>query len=220
VIGLLAAGRSGSARLSMAALGAHCDDIAIGAGGTLLTVCVARPGIRVDALVLSGGGTAREDEEHAALADFCPGADLRLTVLKLPDGRAPAHWDEVKSAVEDLRARTDPDLLFAPNRADAHQDHRTLAELVPTAFRDHLVFGYEIVKWDGDLGRPNGYQPLAPEVAEAKVTLLQRHYPSQRHLPWYDREAFLGLARLRGIECRERYAEAFHLDKITLNLSG
>ncbi|MGW3731243.1 PIG-L family deacetylase, partial [Streptomyces sp. NPDC000851] len=37
------------------AVGAHCDDIAIGAGGTLLTLCRARPGIRVDALVLSGG---------------------------------------------------------------------------------------------------------------------------------------------------------------------
>ena len=39
------------------ALGAHCDDIAIGAGGTLLTLCADRPGLRVDALVLSGGGT-------------------------------------------------------------------------------------------------------------------------------------------------------------------
>jgi len=204
----------------LALLGAHCDDIAIGAGGTLLTVCSARPGARVDALVLSGGGTHREDEEHAALADFCPGADLRLTVLKLPDGRAPAHWDEVKTAVEDLRARTDPHVLLAPHRADAHQDHRTLAELVPTAFRGHLALGYEIVKWDGDLGRPSAYQPLTPEVAEAKVALLQRHYPSQRHSPWYDREAFLGLARIRGIECRSRYAEAFYVDKITLDLGA
>lgn len=54
------------------AVGAHCDDIAIGAGGTLLTVCLARPGVRVDALVLSGGGGEREREERAALAAFCP----------------------------------------------------------------------------------------------------------------------------------------------------
>jgi LmbE family N-acetylglucosaminyl deacetylase len=204
----------------IAAVGAHCDDIAIGAGGTLLALCAANPGVRVDALVLSGGGTEREDEERAALAAFCPGAQLRLTVLKLPDGRLPAHWDEAKSAVEELRAQTDPDLLFAPWRGDAHQDHRGLAELVPTAFRDHLVLGYEIVKWDGDLGRPNAYQPLSAEHAEAKVALLHEHYPSQLQRPWYDREAFLGLARLRGIECRARYAEAFHVDKITLTLSG
>jgi hypothetical protein len=56
-------------------------------------------------------------------------------------------------------------------------------------------------------------------VAEAKVELLLRHYPSQRAKPWYDREAFLGLARLRGIECHTRYAEAFHLSKLTFDLS-
>ncbi|MFD0886160.1 PIG-L family deacetylase, partial [Streptosporangium algeriense] len=179
-------------------------------------------GFRVDAVpfLLSGGGTEREEEEHAALTAFCPGADLRLTVLKMPDGRLPAHWEEAKAAVEDLRAGTDPDLVFAPNPADAHQDHRGLAKLVPTVFRGHQALGYEIVKWDGDLGRPSVYQPLTPEVAEAKVTLLQQHYPSQRQRPWYDREAFLGLARIRGIECQARYAEAFYTNKMTLDLAG
>jgi LmbE family N-acetylglucosaminyl deacetylase len=200
------------------AVGAHCDDIAIGAGGTLLTLCLARPGIRVDALVLSGGGSEREQEERAALAAFCPGAELRLTVLKLPDGLLPARWEEAKAAVEELRARTDPDLVLAPRTEDAHQDHRGLARLIPTAFRDHLVLGYEIAKWDGDLGRMGAYQPLSPEVAEQKVRLLQEHYPSQRHRAWYDREAFLGLARIRGIECHARYAEAFAVTKLTLKL--
>ncbi|MEU6120441.1 PIG-L deacetylase family protein [Streptomyces sp. NPDC047123] len=202
----------------IAAVGAHCDDIAIGAGGTLLTLCRARPGLRVDALVLSGGGSDREQEERAALAAFCPGADLRLTVLKLPDGRMPAHWEEAKAAVEELRAQTDPDLILAPRTEDAHQDHRGQARLITTAFRDHLVLGYEIVKWDGDLGRPQAYQPLSPETAEEKVRLLQEHYPSQRHRPWYDREAFLGLARIRGIECHARYAEAYAVTKLTLDL--
>jgi LmbE family N-acetylglucosaminyl deacetylase len=204
----------------IAAVAAHCDDLAIGAGGTLLTVCAARPGVRVDALVLSGGGTERADEEAAALADFCPGADLRLTVLKLPDGRLPAYWAEAKAAVEELRGRTDPDLLLAPHTGDAHQDHRGLAEIVPTAFRDHLILGYEIAKWDGDLGRPTAYRPLTHEVAQAKADLLMRHYPSQHGRSWYDREAFLGLARIRGIECQSRYAEAFHVTKLTLDLTG
>ncbi|MEO3848299.1 PIG-L deacetylase family protein [Streptomyces sp. B8F3] len=204
----------------IAAVGAHCDDIAIGAGGTLLTLCQAHPGIRVDALVLSGAGGEREQEERAALAAFCPGADLRPTVRGLPDGRLPAHWAEAKAAVEELRGRIEPELVLAPRTDDAHQDHRGLARLVTTAFRDHLVLGYEIAKWDGDLGRPVAYQPLSPETAERKARLLEEHYPSQHHRPWYDREAFLGLARIRGIECHERYAEAFAVTKLTLNLGG
>jgi LmbE family N-acetylglucosaminyl deacetylase len=213
--------RLGPGRIDrVVALGAHCDDIAIGAGGTLYAMCAARPGLRVDVLVLSGGGTEREDEERAALAAFCPGADLDVTVLKLPDGRLPAHWDEAKNALEDLRRRGEPDVVFAPRTDDAHQDHRGLAQLVPTAFRDHLVLGYEIVKWDGDLGHPNAYQPLSPDLAEKKISLLQQHYASQRHRPWYDREAFLGLARIRGIECQARYAEAFAVTKQILDLEG
>lgn len=202
------------------ALAAHCDDLAIGAGGTLLALCSGRPGLRVEVLVLSGGGTEREEEETAALADFCPGAALGVSVLKLPDGRMPAHWHEAKVALEELRARTDPDLILAPHTGDAHQDHRTLAELVPTAFRNHLALGYEIPKWDGDLGRPGLYQPLPPELARHKAELLARHYPSQHGRSWYDEETFLGLARIRGIECGHRYAEAFHTGKLTLDLAG
>ena len=71
--------------------------------------------------MLSGGGTEREDEERAALAAFCPGADLQITVLKIPDGLLPAHWDEAKEALKDLHAAGQPDLLLAPNRFDAHQ---------------------------------------------------------------------------------------------------
>ncbi|MFC3965562.1 PIG-L deacetylase family protein [Nocardia jiangsuensis] len=209
------------ARLTeIALLGAHCDDIAIGAGATLLTLARAHPGLRVRALVLSGGGTAREAEERAALESFCPGADLTLTVLDVPDGRVPAHWARVKDALAAFRRSTEPELVFAPHRGDAHQDHRTLAELVPTEFRNHLVLGYEIPKWETDTPRPTALHPVAPEVAAEKAALLARHYPSQAQRHWFDTELFLGLARLRGVQCYAPYAEGFLLDKIVLDVGS
>ncbi len=90
-----------------------------------------------------------------------------------------------------------------------HQDHRTIGEIVPTVFRDQLYLGYEIPKWDGDLGRPSMYVPLSAEMARQKVELLHKCYPSQHGRDWWDDEVFLGLARLRGMECRAPYAEAF-----------
>ncbi|UQS24411.1 PIG-L family deacetylase [Amycolatopsis thermalba] len=203
---------------SVALLGAHCDDLAIGAGGALLTLCADRPDLAVHALVLSGGGTARAAEEQAALTEFCAPAHVELTVLDLPDGRMPAHWDAVKEAVTALRGRVTPDLVFAPQPGDRHQDHRLLAEIAPTVFRDQLVLGYEILKWDGDLGQPTVYQPLTDEIAETKADLLAKHYPSQHGRDWYTRDAFLGLARLRGVQQHTRYAEAFYVDKLALTL--
>ena len=96
---------------------------------------------------------------------------------------------------------------------DAHQDHRTIAEIVPTVFRDQLYLAYEIPKWDGDIGRPSMYVPLSAETACRKVELLHKCFPSQRNRDWWDDEVFLGLARLRGMECRARYAEAFRCAK-------
>ncbi|MFB9909155.1 PIG-L deacetylase family protein [Allokutzneria oryzae] len=204
---------------SVVALGAHCDDIAIGAGGTLLAACAASPGLKVTALVLSGGGTKREEEERAALAAFCPGAELDVEVLDLPDGRIPAHWDRAKEALESLSRKVSPDVVIGPAKHDAHQDHRALARLVPSAFRDQLVLGYEIVKWDSDMAQPVAFVPLAAGTALRKVELLDACYPSQRARDWFDAETFLGLARMRGVQCRSRYAEAFFVDKVVLGVS-
>ncbi len=203
----------------MLLLGAHCDDIAIGAGGALLELCRAHPGVTVTALVLTGGGSLREEEERAALAAFCPGAKLDVTVLDLPDGRVPTRWERAKLALEELRTHGEPDLVLAPSAHDAHQDHRTLAELVPTVFRDHLTLGYEILKWDGDLAQPSVYLPLAEPVLREKIAKLHEHYGSQRDRMWFDVETFGGLARIRGVQCHARYAEAFHVEKMVLGVA-
>src|SRR2546423_12833809 len=95
--------RSGHPR-AIVALGAHCDDIAIGAGGSLFTLCSANPGVRVDALGLSGGGTERGDEERAPLAPFCPRAGALLTVLKMPHRPLPCALGRGKQTPQDPRA--------------------------------------------------------------------------------------------------------------------
>ncbi|MEH3156089.1 MAG: PIG-L family deacetylase [Gordonia paraffinivorans] len=198
---------------AIAVLGAHCDDIAIAVGGTLLTLAKTHPDTRVHALVLGGRGTTREDEERAALAAFCGPMPLEVTVGDIPDGMAPAHWGAVKETVRTFARTCAPDVVFAPQRHDAHQDHRLLAEIVPTEFRDHLVLGYEIPKWEGDLPSPTVFHPLDTAVAQEKSRLLHEHYPSQVGRDWFDDETFLGLSRLRGVMCRAPHAEAFVVEK-------
>ncbi|MGN2637409.1 PIG-L deacetylase family protein [Nocardia takedensis] len=204
----------------IAILGAHCDDIAIGMGATLLTLTRAHPELRVRALVLSGAGTPRAAEERKALEAFCANADLELTVLDVPDGRAPAHWSRVKDALARFRRGVEPQVVFAPQRHDAHQDHRMLAELVPTEFRDHLILGYEILKWETDTPRPDVLHPVSPELVREKAALLRQCYPSQTQRDWFDDEAFLGLARIRGVQCHAAYAEGFVLDKAVMDFGN
>uniref|UniRef100_UPI000829E059 PIG-L deacetylase family protein n=1 Tax=Aldersonia kunmingensis TaxID=408066 RepID=UPI000829E059 len=155
-----------------------------------------------------------------ALAAFCPGADLQLTVLDIPDGRGPGHWDRIKDALFAFRQTCEPQLVFGPQREDAHQDHRLLAELLPTEFRDHLTLGYEILKWESDTPRPNVFHPLTTNIAEEKARLLHKHYRSQVAHDWFDEQSFLGLSRLRGVQCRSQHAEAFIAEKMVLNFGS
>ena len=204
---------------SVVLIGAHPDDIEIGAGGLLLSLAAAHPTVRVH-YVLASGTEDRQAEARTAAAAFLPDADLTFGLHNLPDGRLPAHWDEVKEIMLGARAVLDPDLVVCPAPNDAHQDHRLLAEQAPTVFRNQVVLHYEIPKWDGDLARRNVYLPLPDEVARRKAELLHASFPSQKGRDWWDDEVFLGLARLRGMECRSRYAEAFDCTKAVLSLSS
>jgi LmbE family N-acetylglucosaminyl deacetylase len=203
-------GLPSGAPLSVLAIGAHPDDIEIGAGGLLLGLAQDRPRVRYT--VLTGTAERHQEARNAAHA-FMPEADLAIELFDLPEGRLPAAWGTVKEILEGIAGLCSPDVIIAPSSDDAHQDHRTIAEIVPTVFRDQLYLAYEIPKWDGDISRPSMYVPLSPETARRKVELLHKCFPSQRNRDWWDDEVFIGLARLRGMECRARYAEAFTCTK-------
>jgi LmbE family N-acetylglucosaminyl deacetylase len=201
--------------LSILAVGAHPDDIEIGAGGTLLSLAAHHPGLRVRYVVLTGTAE-RQLEARSAASAFLPDRDVTVEMHDLAEGRLPAEWAAVKNVLEGVASSCVPDVVLAPSADDLHQDHRTIAEIIPTVFRDQLYLAYEIPKWDGDLGRPSVYVPLSADLAKRKTELLHKCYPSQLGRDWWDDEVFLGLARLRGMECRAPYAEAFRCAKSVL----
>ncbi|MBI5320213.1 PIG-L deacetylase family protein [Bradyrhizobium sp.] len=205
-------------RLSVLCLGAHSDDIEIGAGATLLGLM--ERGVRLDVhwCVLSGGGV-RDDEARKSAMDFlAKAASAEIEIKSFRDGFFPEQGEAVKQWFESLKGRIDPDLILTHRRDDAHQDHRQVCQLTWNTFRDHQILEYEIPKWDGDIGQPNVYVPVSVAALERKIELLMAHFGSQRSKQWFDDETFRGLARIRGMECRapERYAEAFFARKVAL----
>jgi LmbE family N-acetylglucosaminyl deacetylase len=161
----------------------------------------------------------REDEALRSAGDFLAGASsTRIDIMHFKDGLFPSQGEEIKAWFEALKERTRPDIILTHARDDAHQDHREVGRHTWNTFRDHLILEYEIPKWDGDLGQPNLYLPVAASLLERKIGLLTKHFGTQRSKHWFDDETFRGLARLRGMECRapERYAEAFFARKVLL----
>ena len=205
-------------RLRVLALGCHSDDIEIGAGGTLMRLLAAHPALDVHWVVFSAHG-ARVDEARASAEDLLAGSSApRVDVHGFRDGYFPYDGAQVKDVFEALKDDPAPDLILTHHRQDLHQDHRLVCELTWNTFRDHVVLEYEIPKWDGDLGaaRPQMYWPVPAELVRRKYELLAEHYPSQHGHDWFREDTFSALARLRGMECREDYAEAFGCPQLVL----
>ena len=99
----------------IAVVGAHCDDIAIGMGGTLLTLAENRPGLRVRGLVLSGGGTEREVEERGrAGARSVPVPTSRSRSSTYRTGVHRRTGNESRISSSDFRRSCNPDVVFGP----------------------------------------------------------------------------------------------------------
>lgn len=205
-------------KLEILCLGAHSDDIEIGCGGTILRLAEQYPNCLLHWVVFSAVGE-REKEARRAASLFAGKAALSGPILKaFRDGFLPFVGAEVKDLFEDLKKKISPDLIFTHSGKDAHQDHRQVSELTWNTFRDHLILEYEVPKYDGDLGRPNLFLPLEIQHYQRKVEFLLEAFESQRSKRWFQKETFLGLMRLRGMECNATsgYAEAFYCRKLTL----
>lgn len=201
---------------SVLCLGAHPDDMEIGCGGTLLALRRARPDVHIEVILMTGD-EKRAAEAAAAAERFCgPGA--RLQALGLRDGFLPYDGAATKEALRDAIAGLNPDIVFTHRPDDLHQDHRYVAELTGQLFRDHVVLGYEIPKYDGDLGRCNLYVPLTEDEAATKVGTILELYASQREKYWMRAEVLEAPLRLRGVESRSAsgFAEGFLAKKLVV----
>lgn len=198
-------------------LGAHCDDIEIGCGATLLGLAAGEPPPRFHWVVFSSDPT-REAETRRAAARLLGDAETRVEVHRFRNGFFPYVGADIKQAFEALKQRVQPDLIFTHYRQDRHQDHRLISDLTWNTFRDHLIFEYEIPKYDGDLGHPNVFVPASQAAAEHKVAVLMEEFPSQRDHAWFCPQTFTALLRLRGVECNapDGLAEAFLARKLVL----
>lgn len=205
--------------LQILCLGAHSDDIEIGCGGTLLALLAAYPDARVTWVVMTARGE-RAEEAKRSMALFADPGRVDIVLAEFRDGFLPYEGAAVKDFVESLKAKPYPDLILTHWRKDAHQDHRLIAELAWNTWRNALIWEFEIPKYDGDLETPNLYVPLTKAQAEAKSAALMKAFPTQSGKGWFTADTFLGLMRIRGIECNapEGYAEGFHAKKVVVGM--
>jgi len=210
--------------LRLLCLGAHCDDIEIGCGGTILSLVERLGGDRLNIRwVVFGSTPVRAQEAVRGAEQFLEGVVRREIVVKdHRDGFFPDEWARIKEEFEEIKRSFEPDIVLTHYRDDRHQDHRVLSDLAWNTFRDHFVLEYEIPKYDGDLGIPNLFVPLDPAVVSRKIRLVLDIYESQKSKHWFTEDTLRALMRIRGIESAEQggFAEAFYARKVVVSPGG
>lgn len=214
----LSLGTAGHELKTLLCLGAHCDDIEIGCGGTILRLLREHPSLRVHWVVFSSEAQRGAEARDSAAAFLENAPNAKVVIHDFRNGYFPSVRTEVKQAFEALKAELNPDVVLTHYRNDLHQDHRVVSELTWNTFRNHLILEYEIPKYDGDLGNPNLYATLPEDLWRKKIEILMRCFPSQRSKHWFTPDTFSALMRLRGIEANSPsgYAEAFYGRKALL----
>lgn len=199
-------------------LGAHCDDIEIGCGGTLLKLIDEYSINHIKWVVFTSNEERKREADVSAKKFLESVEDVDIKILDFSDGFLPAVWSDVKRIFEQLKSEFNPDLIFTHYRNDLHQDHKTLNELTWNTFRNHMILEYEIPKYDGDLGQPNLFVPLTESQIKQKKEIITTSFKSQLNRQWFDDTLLTSMLRIRGVECASStsYAEAFYSRKMTI----
>lgn len=202
--------------LNLLFLGAHCDDIEIGAGGTVLKLIQEYQIEKITWIVFSSTETRKKEALKSAELFLQKCTNKQIFIKKFRDGFFPFLGVEIKEYFEDIKKEISPDIIFTHYRNDRHQDHRLLSDLTWNTWRNHLILEYEIPKYDGDLGIPNFFVVLDEKYIKKKNQILMDAFQSQSGKHWFDESTFNALPRLRGMESATKFAEAFYARKLVL----
>jgi len=199
-------------------LGAHCDDIEIGCGGTILKLMENYQNIIFHWIVFSSDSQRAREASESARLYLAHARERNIVIKNFRDGFFPFIGMEIKEYFELLKQEFSPDLIFTHYRDDLHQDHRLISDLTWNTFRDHLILEYEIPKYDGDLGAPNLFVHLDESICHKKTQYILNSFKTQAEKHWFTEDTFLSVLRLRGIESNApgKYAEAFFCRKMVI----
>ncbi len=205
--------------LKIILFGAHCDDIEIGCGATILSLKRKYNfNLSVIWTVFTSDQIRKKEAEKSAHSFLQGIKEKEVLIFNHQDSYLPVAWKEVKLIFEKLKSDYNPDLIFTHFRNDLHQDHRIINELTWNTYRNHLILEYEIPKYDGDLDKANFFVPVPKSLVEKKNKILFNSFKSQIGKRWFTPDLIEGLMRIRGLETNQNhlFAEAFYARKIII----
>jgi LmbE family N-acetylglucosaminyl deacetylase/CheY-like chemotaxis protein len=190
------------------AIGAHPDDVEIGAGAALLAHRAR--GDRVAILIMSSGakgGVALEREREAAAAAEMLGAELMIGTHR--DTQIRGHGRTVK-LIEESIAWVGATRIYTHTPHDRHQDHRNTHAAVMIASRKvPHIYGFQSPSSTIDY-RPTRFESIDDYLTK-KLALIACHQSQMASRDYLEEDFSMATARYWGRFGISRYAEPFEV---------
>lgn len=129
-------------------IGAHPDDIELGAGGTVARLTSAGWDILLCILTneANQATASKRSNEAKAAARLLGVKPKRIIFIGLPDTNFGCNSQTVAAVRKVMNnCKFYPDIVFTHTKADSHNDHRTAYEITLAAFRRAPILSYGIV---------------------------------------------------------------------------
>lgn len=165
-------------------LGAHCDDIEIGCGGTAAKLAAAGHTIAF-AVAANCGNTRNQEARNAATLLNLSEKNGRLFLGKARDGELPHDIAHVRRLLEAIRERFAPDTIFIHHSTDTHSDHKTVFDQAIRVFNRQMILLFYIPKLAAQAAPfvPNHFEDISRHIG-TKLALCKCH-SSQAFKPIY-----------------------------------
>lgn len=185
-------------------IGAHPDDIELGAGGILSNNTEPVWGLCLTA--------------HSAFSNLLP------EMLKSWDQLGIIYQDSFKQDFEhrnfnrqsvldlfiEIKNELKPDIILTHSSFDCHQDHKVIYQESIRAFKNSTILGYDL-GWNNVSGSDyRFYRELSEDDVADKLKALSC-YKSQQSRPYFNINYQMGILRTNGAHCGTKYAERFEV---------
>jgi LmbE family N-acetylglucosaminyl deacetylase len=203
-------------------LAPHTDDAELGCGGTMArwidegsSMYTAVFSTADKSLPPDSKPYRMKDECHLALDEIGVPEDNRF-IYDYPVRELGYHRQEVLEQMIELAENISPDVVLVPSGSDLHQDHGIVFQESLRAFRTLTMMGYEL-PWNHITFSTQAFVVLNASHLHRKWVALTK-YESQIEIarPYFRYEAIEAIARVRGLQVKSEYAEAYELIRIRL----
>lgn len=189
-------------RQTIIALSAHTDDAELGMGATLYNLTQSGREVMVVSLSSPKVELVEEFKKASKVLGVTP---INMSYSRR---RFPTQRQEILDSLIELREQYEPEVIFLPSKEDRHQDHAVVHSEAIRAFPyAYKMFTYEL-PWNQISAENMAYSRISKVDVDAKIRALKCYKSQSRH-HYFSPTFIRSLAKVRGVQIKQTYAEAF-----------